>query len=121
MEVNRSMNHKTVLAIGLLATLLTVGLVYGLTFVSSNHLIGVSGVRPALTLTSNATGVTTYMGDTFHLVVTASSPLLDGKLVSFYDNNSGFSIGTNTIVGGATSIDYVENYATWEIHAEANY
>lgn len=118
MEVKNT-KTKTILVIGLLATLLTAGLVLGLTLVSSNHLMGTSGVRPALVLTSNAMGVTTYMGDTFHLVVMATE--LDGKLVTFYENNSVFPIGSGTIVGGTTSIDYVENNPSWDIYATAEY
>ena len=114
------MNLRKYLAIGLLATILTVSIAYGIDrFVTSNHLIGGSTAKPTLVLTSNATGVTTYAGDTFLLVVTASG--LDGKTVTFYDNNSIYPIATLTIINGTTSYAYVQNYLSWDIYAEATY
>jgi hypothetical protein len=111
------MNKRMVLAVGLVATLLTVGLVFGLTFVSSNHLTGTSLAK--LVLSSNSTGVATYVGDTFVLVANLTNGQ-NGVLVTFYDNGSPIGIGTTTS-GGIASISYVENNMVWDIHAEANY
>jgi hypothetical protein len=111
------MNRKTYLVIGLLATLLTAGIVFGLTFVSSNHLTGTSKPKPEIVLTGNTTAPT-FQGDTFVLIANFTRGD-SGILITFFDN--GFPIGTATTSGGIASIYYVENNAAWDIHAEANY
>jgi hypothetical protein len=104
------------LTIGLLATLLTAGLVLGLTLVSSNHLTGTSLVRLTLILTANITDPS-YIGDTFHLVVTLTA--LSDRLVTFYNN--GVTIGAIQSSGHVASIDFFVISASWDIYATAEY
>jgi hypothetical protein len=110
-------NQKKVFAIGLLATVLTVSLAFGVLPLISNHLSGSSLLRPSLVLTGNTTG-TIYTGDTFLLVANITDGV-SGVLVTFYDN--GYPIGTGTTSGGITSITYVEVNMQWDIHAEATH
>jgi hypothetical protein len=109
--------RKVYLVIGLLATLLTAGLAFGILPLVSNHLSGSSLPRPALVLTGNTTG-TLYTGDTFLLVANITDGI-SGVLVTFYDND--LPIGSVTTVGGIASISYMELNTQWDIHCEATH
>ena len=121
MEVKNKLNRKTVLAIALLATVLTAGIVFGLTVVS-NHLTGVSGATPTLTLTGNTTGAT-FIGDHFHLVVTITNwPVNGGNGVDVTFYNGASSIGLTTSGnGGVASLDWTVNTESWDLYATASF
>ena len=109
------MNRKAILAVGLLATVLTAGIVFALTTVTSNHLIGTSTPKVTLTLTGNTSG--SVVGDTFILVATLSNSEA-GILVTFYDNDVVLgAVMTNGV--GVASFPYVENHLAWDIFANA--
>jgi len=125
------MNRKMVLAIGLLATVLTAAIVFGLTTVTSNHLTGTSRVRATLILTGydmNTSTILTnntigliFQGDVFSLTVNLihGSEGIDGVLVNVFDN--GVYIGSRTTGnGGITSIEYFMNNTSWDIYATAD-
>jgi hypothetical protein len=120
MEVKHT--NKSYLAVVLLATVLTVSLVFGLTLVTSNHLSGTSLPQPLIILTGNTTG-TTYVGDTFILVANLTNwPLNGGNgiAVSFY--NGAVPIGTVTSGnGGLASITWMVNGLSWDLYATAQY
>jgi len=110
------MIRKTILVIGLLATLLTAGLVFG-ALLLSNHLTGGSEPKPTLVLTGNMTDVTTYEGDVFLLTATLGN--LSDRLITFYCNN--FSIGAVTSSGGIATILYYCAVTSWDFYATATY
>lgn len=116
------MSRKMVLVVGLLAVILTAGIVVGLTLVTSNHLTGTSGDTPALTLTGNTTG-TTYIGDMFHLVATLSNwPVNGGNSVAVTFHNGVSTIGTVVSgIGGVASLDWTVNTASWDLYATASF
>ena len=111
------MNRKMVLAIGLLATLLTAGLAFGVIPLVSNHLRGTSLPTPSLVLTGNMTGKTTYVGDTFALTATLGN--LTDRLITFYNNN--LTIGAVQSVGGVASLNFFGTEASWDFYAETTY
>ena len=133
----KNTNAKKYLAIGLLATILTVSIAYGIDrFVTSNHLIGTSKVLPTLTLTGNMTN-DSYWGDIFTLTANLTGlSLSSGRLIRFYCNNITIA-EVMTTTGIATtdfnsSAYYVNlpypptpiidpNNPTWDIYAEVMY
>jgi hypothetical protein len=109
--------RKMYWAIGLLATLLTVGLAFGVLPLVSNHLTGTSLPERILTLTGNMTDVTTYIGDTFFLTATLSG--LTDRYITFYCNS--LPIGGVTSTGGIATISYYCMVASWDFYATAEY
>ena len=117
-----------VLAIGLLTSVLTAGIVLGLTAVTSNHLTGTSKARPTLILTGQDINTSTiltentvgiiYLGDIFHLVANLTNGA-SNVWVTFYDNNE--QIMRAPTIDGIVSFDYPENNLAWNINATAEY
>ncbi len=116
------MKRKTILAICLLATVLTAAIVLGARTITSNYLSGTSGATPALTLTGNTSGAS-FIGDIFHLVVTLTNwPVNGGVTVQVNFFNNGVSIGSTTSgVGATASIDWLVNDASWNLSATASF